>query len=1374
MKRLFLLLMLLPALAQGQDLIDDTPAPGSLAENCGVLNVYQGDLVNWVGIAQMRRDTVAGYVQWRPDTVGAWRNLIPLAGLKGQKGDTGNTGPQGQQGIQGVPGNNGSNGLSAYQVWLNAGNTGTVGEYLASLKGDPGEPGAPGEDGEDGQDGAQGVPGPANTLSIGTVTTGAAGSSASANLTGTAPNQTLNLTIPRGDTGASGSGSGDVNGPASATGDNVATFNGSTGKLVKDSGVPVGGLATKAGAETLTNKTISGASNTLSNIPQGAVTNLGTDLAGKLPVNNPTATGTATLPSVLVPNASTGYVAHNQADQGTNYERFVANWVSNVFRLGIEYGGSASPRTLEFGIAATAGAAINRTIKIGSGMPFISYGWGATGLAGYPFDVGGGNSLVGSSGIQGFQSITGTVNQSGSAGYRGLWLSLHQQATGSGPAMLIDAGTNSAASGSGTHTSRFSVSNQGNTTLSGWLSVGDAAATRTNLGLGIGTNVQAWSAELDALRNLSPGNDDVIQRKSGVWASRTMAQLKTDLALTKSDVGLTNVPNVDATNPANIAQTSTHRFATDTEKGNWNGAYNDRVVAASVTGSGTKTITLTQQDGGTVTANFNDDTGGSPSPATTSATGVVQVGNGLQVDGSGLLKTGGDWKDARSHGVAGNYTTDDTTPMQALASGLGLGQGILLTGRPRVTGTVTLGSGTSLFGTGSRPQYSGFVIDSTLNVPLINLGYGSTLFNLAAYSPKNAPPASTDTLQIGYSVSESNHFTRVYAKSTYRFAVGAKIGGYYHALRDFRADGGNVGLWLRGRPNPAFSHTGGILIDGISAKNQAVAGIWAQGYVSTTTIEHAVLETNRIHLRNDGSNLVVKEPYMGDNSRYAFYQTSGHTHVKGDLRRPIQGAAGYSEGAETPRTSSYDGAGVYVAGGTFILEDGNLNNPTWYGTGYAGVVERGVTYTAGQNRGSAFYVAAGAEVELRGSVFSNGMFPYRGTGRIIRRERKLANFIANGSFSDTTRLAQTLGVSVTGTGGNSAFSTTPTVLGGYVATVSGPAQVFYQVPERYVGRRMTLKVWVYKNGSADINIGQPGTNVNGRFATGWTRVNNDGLRIGMLGDQSGYVVGAGPDFEDQPQMNTLDVTITEAKGSFMVYASGGGAFRLGGIWLGELEEKYQLGDFEEPARHVADAAPTRGTWKAGDRVANVALNNRTTPGWICTVAGAPGTWVADNPDLGEANTASNLGSTGGRVFSAKSGVDLQFRRIVAGSNVTVTENANDITVAAKLQKSLSLPDPTNAENVPLFYTPVAITVAEVDDAVKGSGSPSVTWNIKYATALDSGSPTSLWTTDRTTTTTSGATTTTFNNASIPAGRWVWLTSSAKSGTVNYLHVTINY
>jgi hypothetical protein len=78
--------------------------------------------------------------------------------------------------------------------------------------------------------------------------------------------------------------------------------------------------------------------------------------------------------------------------------------------------------------------------------------------------------------------------------------------------------------------------------------VANAATARTNLGLAIGTNVQAYSAELAALAALSPSNDDVIQRKSGAWVTRSMAQLKTDLALSKSDVGLGSVDNTSDLN----------------------------------------------------------------------------------------------------------------------------------------------------------------------------------------------------------------------------------------------------------------------------------------------------------------------------------------------------------------------------------------------------------------------------------------------------------------------------------------------------------------------------------------------------------------------------------------------------------------------------------------------------------------------------------------------------------------------------------------------------------------------------------------------------------------------------------------------------------
>lgn len=86
----------------------------------------------------------------------------------------------------------------------------TAGGWSAGsiIQGPPGIDGPPGEKGDKGDTGDIG---PANTLSIGTVT---GGDSANATITGTAPNQTLNLTLPKGETGDTGS-----QGPKGDTGD---------------------------------------------------------------------------------------------------------------------------------------------------------------------------------------------------------------------------------------------------------------------------------------------------------------------------------------------------------------------------------------------------------------------------------------------------------------------------------------------------------------------------------------------------------------------------------------------------------------------------------------------------------------------------------------------------------------------------------------------------------------------------------------------------------------------------------------------------------------------------------------------------------------------------------------------------------------------------------------------------------------------------------------------------------------------------------------------------------------------------------------------------------------------------------------------------
>ena len=129
-----------------------------------------------------------------------------------------------------------------------------------------------------------------------------------------------------------------------------------------------------------------------------------------------------------------------------------------------------------------------------------------------------------------------------------------------------------------------------------------------------------------------------------------------------TSVGLTmptgfSVANSPLTSSGTLAVTygAGYSLPTDSEQATWDQAYNDKINSASVTGTTTKTLTLTQQDGGTITTSWSDyDTGltsvgltmpaaftVSNSPLTSNGTiAVVANGTGAQyIKGDGTLAT---------------------------------------------------------------------------------------------------------------------------------------------------------------------------------------------------------------------------------------------------------------------------------------------------------------------------------------------------------------------------------------------------------------------------------------------------------------------------------------------------------------------------------------------------------------------------------------------------------------------------------------------------------------------------------------------------------------------------------------------------------------
>lgn len=120
-----------------------------------------------------------------------------LTGATGPQGPQGLTGPQGPQGLTGPQGPRGVQGPQGAK-----GDTGATG--ATGPAGPTGPQGPTGPKGDTGATGPTGPQGPAATVTVGTTTTGNPGTNASVTNSGTSSAAVFNFTIPRGNTGATG------------------------------------------------------------------------------------------------------------------------------------------------------------------------------------------------------------------------------------------------------------------------------------------------------------------------------------------------------------------------------------------------------------------------------------------------------------------------------------------------------------------------------------------------------------------------------------------------------------------------------------------------------------------------------------------------------------------------------------------------------------------------------------------------------------------------------------------------------------------------------------------------------------------------------------------------------------------------------------------------------------------------------------------------------------------------------------------------------------------------------------------------------------------------------------------------------------------
>jgi hypothetical protein len=137
----------------------------------------------------------------------------------------------------------------------------------------------------------------------------------------------------------------------------------------------------------------------------------------------------------------------------------------------------------------------------------------------------------------------------------------------------------------------------------------------------------------------------------------------------------------------------------------------------------------------------------------------------------------------------------------------------------------------------------------------------------------------------------------------------------------------------------------------------------------------------------------------------------------------------------------------------------------------------------------------------------------------------------------------------------------------------------------------------------------------------------------------------------------------------------------------------------------------------------------------------------------------------------------------AGSNATVLGSftkaqlntaISDGNIEFVESKSITIESPTATEDISLFYTDDAITITKIVAVLVGSATPSVTWTVRHGTDRSAAGTEVVTGGTTTTSVTTGSVVTSFNDATVVADAFVWLETTAQSGTVGQINITVFY
>lgn len=119
-------------------------------------------------------------------------------------------------------------------------------------------------------------------------------------------------------------------------------------------------------------------------------------------------------------------------------------------------------------------------------------------------------------------------------------------------------------------------------------------------------------------------------------------------------------------------------------------------------------------------------------------------------------------------------------------------------------------------------------------------------------------------------------------------------------------------------------------------------------------------------------------------------------------------------------------------------------------------------------------------------------------------------------------------------------------------------------------------------------------------------------------------------------------------------------------------------------------------------------------------------------------------------------------------------DGSTLQLAFERDYNLRVGSPGSSEDIVLAHTQTEVEIQELASGVRGTSSPDVTWTLRYGTDRSAAGTEVVTGGHTTNNTTTADTITSFNNGTVPAGNFLWLETSATTGTVNEFYLTVKY